>query len=173
MRPNKQTLDAAGNSPWVPIDFRVNGFGVGIGVNVSSGGVLTYSIQHTFDSVSDPVSVSIARVTTVATVAFEEPHGKSVDDSITVTGITEDNLTGTFAIASVPTDLTLTYTVVDTGSAAETAKASVFSVFEHDTLTGLSAAADGGYVLPPSAIRLVVSAFTSGNVTANYLFLSK
>ena len=74
MRPIKQTLDALGNAPWIPVNFRTNDFGVGIGVNVSSGGVLTYSIQHTFDLVSDAVSVSIARITTVATVTFDDPH---------------------------------------------------------------------------------------------------
>ncbi len=125
MKPAKQTLTALSNAPWVPVDYRVNGFGIGIGVNVSDGGVLTYSIQHTFDPVSAPVSVSIARVTTAATVTFDEAHGKSIGDSITVTGTTEDNLVGTFAIASVPTDTTLTYTVTDTGSAAESARASV------------------------------------------------
>ena len=173
MKPIKQTLGAAGNSDWIPIDYRVNGFGVGIGVNVSDGSTLTYSIQHTFDSTSDAVAVSIARVTTVATATLADPHGKSVGDSITITGISEDNLTGTFAIASVPSDTTLTYTVADTGAVSESAKATVYSVFEHETLSGLAVSSDGGYTLPPSAIRLIVSAYTSGNVAANYLFLSK
>ncbi len=173
MRPNKQTLDALGNSPWMPVDYRINDFGVGIGVTVSDGGVLTYSIQHTFDQVFERIPVSIARVTTVATVTFVEPHNKSVGDSIAIGGTQEANLKGTFDIASVPSDTTLTYTVANTGSTSENAQATPYSVFEHETLSGLSANSDGGYTLPPSAIRLVVSAFTSGNVTANYLFLSK
>lgn len=173
MRPKKQTLAAVGSSNWLPVDFRGDQFGIGIGVNVSSGSTLTYSIQHTFDNVYEVQNVAIARVTTTATVTFDSPHGKVTGDSINITGTREDNLAGTFAIASTPSDTTLTYTVSDTGSTAESAKATVYSVFEHESLTGLSATADGGYTLPPSAIRLIVSAHSAGNVTANYQFLSR
>ncbi len=173
MKPKKQTLDAAGNAPWHVVDYRISDFGIGIGVNVSSGSTLTYSIQHTFDNPFTIVPVTIARVTTTATVTFAEPHGKSIGDSINITGTREDNLAGVFDIATVPSTTTLTYTVLDTGSAAESAKATVFSVFEHDSLTGLSVNADGGYTLPPSAVRLICSAHTTGTVDANYYFLSK
>lgn len=172
MKPKKQVLTAAGNSDWITNDYRVSDFGVGIGVNVSSGGVLTYSIQHTFDQTDTPISCTIARVTTVATVTFTEPHGKSAGDSINVIGTRESNLAGVFDIATVPSDTTLTYTVSNTGSAAENASAILYSVFNHDSLTGLSVNADGGYSLSPSAMRISVTAFTSGNVTANYIFSS-
>ena len=173
MRPKTQTLSAVGNSPWLPIDYRGDQFGIAIGVNLSDGATLTYSIQHTFDPAFNAVDCTISRTTTVATVTFTSAHGKVTGDSIIVSGIREPNLSGTFAIASTPSDTTLTYTVVDTGSTSESAKAVLYSVFEHDSLTGLSVTADGGYTLPPSAIRLIVSAFTDGNATANYNFLSR
>jgi len=172
MRPKKQSLSAAGSANWIPVSEIGAHFGIGIGVNVSNGGTLTYSIQHSFDDPQTTIDCTIARVTTVATVTFTSPHGKDVGDSIAVSGITEDNLLGTFAVASVPSTTTLTYPVADTGSAAESAKAVLFSVFEHDTLTGLTGNADGGYTLPPSAVRLTISAFTDGVAEANYRFLS-
>lgn len=170
MRPKKQTLSAAGDANWIPVDYRGNQFGVSVGVNVS--GALTYSIQHSFDSPFDEKPVTITRVTTTATADFGEPHGKVVGDSINVIGIREDNLDGVNAITAVTAN-TVDYVVADTGSTSEEGKAVLFSVFDNDDLNGLTVSADGGYVLPPSVTRLSVSAFTSGTVTANFTFLSR
>ena len=119
MRPKKQTLDSQGNANWLPVDYRSNDFGIGIGVNLSDSGSLTYSIQHSFDNPHDDIDCVITRSGTTATATFKEPHGKAVGDSITVTHNREDNLKGTFDIASVPSDATLTYTVAATGSTQE------------------------------------------------------
>ena len=173
MRPKRQFLDAQGNAPWVPVDYRGTQFGVGIGVNVSDGATLTYSIQHSFDEPELLLDCTISRAATSATARFKEAHGKVVGDSINVTGINEPNLSGVFDIASVPSDTTLTYTVSDTGSTDERARAVLFSVFENADLSGQTGKQNGNYVLPPSVIRLVITAHTDGNATANYNFLSR
>ena len=173
MKPQKQTLSAVGSTDWLPVDWRGDQYGIGVGANVSSGGALTYSVEYTFDNPYDTVAVDIARVTTVATVTFAVAHGKSVGDSITVTETREDNLAGTFAIATVPSDLTLTYTVSNTGSAAESAQAAVFTVFADTNFSAISASANALINTPVSMIRTSISAFTSGNLTTNYIFLSR
>ena len=170
MRPKKQSLSAAGDANWIPVDFRGDQFGISIGVNVS--GTLTYSIQHSFDSPYNTMPVTITRTTTTAVADFGEPHGKVVGDSINVIGIREDNLDGVHEITAVATN-TVSYVVANTGSTSEQGKAILFSVFENDDLTALTASADGGYVLPPTVTRLSVSSYTSGTVTANFTFLSR
>jgi len=169
MRPKKQTLSAAGNAPWIPVNQRGENYGIGIGVAFSDGATLTCSIQHSFDDPNLKVSCTIARVTTTATVTFASPHGMVVGDSINIVGCREANLSGVFAVASVPSTTTLTYTVSDTGATAVSAQAVLFTVFNNDDLTGLAASADGGYVLPPSVMRLAVTAYTDGIVVANFI----
>ena len=82
------------SSPWIPVNYRSRDFGLAIGVDLSEGASLTYSIEHTF-----------------------EPIG---------------NISGNPAIQT------------------------------HESLVNLTASADGNYEYPPTAVRMVVSTFTSG-----------
>lgn len=170
MRPKKQTLSALGSTDWIRVSHLTGAFAVGIGVNLSNGAVLTYSIQHTFDSPTLFIDATIARVTTVATVTFANSHGKAVGDSIVIENSGDTNLDGTFAIASVPTTTTLTYTVADTGIASASVKAALFSVFNNDGLTAQTASEDGNYAFPPSMVRLTITAYTGGEATVNFIF---
>lgn len=171
MRPKQQKLTALGTSPWVVVDFHSGAFGVGIGVNLSESADLTYSVQFTFDNPFKELDCTITRATTVATATFSENHGKAVGDDIQVNGIREDNLKGLFVIASVPSETTLTYTVVDTGSTSEKAKAVLYSVFTHPDLSSLTTKAEAALSQPPTAIRLNCTVFAVGTVTANYTFV--
>jgi hypothetical protein len=83
-------------SQWVPLDI-YDEFNVGIGV-VLNPGVLTYTVEHTFDDV--------------------------------------------FATGFEP---------------------STAATFNHATLAAQSSSADGSYVSPPVAVRLAISAYTSGS----------
>ena len=172
MKPKKQTLTAAGASAWVPVDYRGSQFGIGIGAQCSNDWNGTYSIQHTFDDPYNTIDCTISRTTTTASITFPSEHGLVVGDSVTVTGIREDNLSGTFPVAAITSATVCTYTVSDTGSAAENAKVTPMKVFEHDTLTAKTATADGGYDLPPACIRANVTTFTAGDLIVNYRFLS-
>jgi len=88
-------------SQWLGLDWRNrNNFNVGLGVKFSSGGAMTYTVQHTFDDL---------------------------------------NASG----------------FVEAGAATH----------NHDTLVALTAANDGNYTNPPTAIRLAITAHTGGTAT--------
>jgi len=54
MRPIQRTLSAVGVSTWIPVDYRQAPFEIGIGVALSPGSSLTYTVEHTFDNIQDP-----------------------------------------------------------------------------------------------------------------------
>ena len=53
MRPIRETVSSATPSGIIPLDWRQSDFKVGLGVSLSSGAVMTYSVQHTFDDIFD------------------------------------------------------------------------------------------------------------------------
>ena len=54
MRPIRVTVGAQDVSSVVPLDTYQDPFNVSIGVSLSGGSTLTYSVQHTFDDVQAP-----------------------------------------------------------------------------------------------------------------------
>lgn len=54
MRPITVTVSSATNSTVIPMDTYQTPFSVGIGVVLSAGASLTYTVQHTFDNVFAP-----------------------------------------------------------------------------------------------------------------------
>lgn len=50
MRPQVVTVSSQAISVPQPVNWRERNFKLGIGVAISSGAVLTYSVQHTFDN---------------------------------------------------------------------------------------------------------------------------
>lgn len=52
MRPITQSRTGVGSTAGIPMDHYISPFNVGFGVVVS--GVVTYTVQHTFDNVFDP-----------------------------------------------------------------------------------------------------------------------
>ena len=104
MRRQEVTLSSATSSNPLPVDYRAQVFNIGIGCAISSGAVLTYSIQYTFDDV----------------------YASGYDPS-----------TGNW--------------------------------FTHSVLTGRTTNADSSITSPVTAVRLTVSAYTGGSVTAVFL----
>jgi hypothetical protein len=51
MRPIRVTVGAVANSAPIPLDTYRGPFNVGIGVVLSAGASLTYTVEHTFDDV--------------------------------------------------------------------------------------------------------------------------
>lgn len=51
MRPIRVTVDSATASRPIPMDHYRDPFNVGVGVALSAGASLTYTVQHTFDDV--------------------------------------------------------------------------------------------------------------------------
>lgn len=53
-RPVRVTVSSATSSAVIPLNTYGDPFNVGIGCDVSAGGSLTYTVQHTFDDVWSP-----------------------------------------------------------------------------------------------------------------------
>lgn len=51
MRPIRVTVSSQTTSAVIPLDMYQDPFNVGIGVALSAGATLTYTVQHTFDDV--------------------------------------------------------------------------------------------------------------------------
>ncbi len=173
MRQTTQILSAAGAAPWVPVDYRGTQFGVAIGVSVSNGATLNYTVQHSFDDPYEQVPVTITRAGAVATALFKEPHGLVAGDSINVLGHREDNLLGVFDVATAPSDTTLTFAVQASGATSVRGSAVVFSVHNNDDLTNQTTTQDGNYAFPPAVMRLRLNSYTDGQAKASYRFLSR
>lgn len=54
MRPVRYTVSSATSGAVIPMDQYLGPFNVGIGVAVSAGASLTYTVEHTFDDVFSP-----------------------------------------------------------------------------------------------------------------------
>ncbi len=182
MRPVRVTLNAAGYSQWVPIDYIEAWFGIGVAVVLSEDGNLTYTVQHTFDSdLVDPGDitslVTISRTTTVATVTDTGPlgigHGLTTGDSVILRDSGAANLNQPaplfgkgdvgVTVASTPSTTTWTYTVANSGPTADAGNCHVarWRVF-NSTLAAQTARGAVTYNYPVRAVRLYVSAYTAG-----------
>lgn len=162
MRPITVRLGALGVTPWVPMDRAQKNFKAALGVTLSSGATLTYTVQHTFDLLSIPdQNFAITRASTVATVTRVN-HGLSVGDwlSAVACGAPFD---GEFAVASVVDDDTFTYTVSGSGLTANgPGWLRVARVFPNSTLVAKIVSADGNFAYPPVACRLKITSYTDG-----------
>jgi hypothetical protein len=182
MRPVKITMNAAGYSQWVPIDYIESWFGIGVGVILSEDGNLTYGVQYTFDEftadVQGLVSIAIARSGTTATVTdagqYGIGHGLSVGDSVIVSGTGSTQLDsqaptwGTggplgWNVASTPSPTSYTYTCANAGPAADQGVTRVIRlrVFT-STLTAQTTRGTVTFNYPVRAVRLYVSSYTAG-----------
>jgi archaellum component FlaF (FlaF/FlaG flagellin family) len=99
-RPVRVTVGSVASSNVIPLNTYGDPFNVGIGCDVSAGGSLTYTVQHTFDDVQSP---------------------------------TFNPATATW--------------------------------FSNSTIVAQTADRDGNYAFPVTAVRLTVTAWTSGTVT--------
>lgn len=54
MRPIRVTVSSATVSNVIPLDQYISPFNLGLGVSLSAGASLTYTVQHTFDDVFSP-----------------------------------------------------------------------------------------------------------------------
>lgn len=100
MRPIRATVSSQTTSAVIPMDIYLDPFNVSIGVALSAGASLTYTVQHTFDDVF-----------------------------------------------------------------ASNFNAATATWYPHASLATKTASADGNYAFPVTAIRLNVTAYTSGSAT--------
>lgn len=163
------TVGSATKSAWIPLDPNQAPFAVGFGVTLPATVNLTYKVQHSFDTPARGVLCQITRSTTTATLTLTD-HGLTTSDSIVVSGAGAP-FDGTYDVAGVTNANVITYTVSNSGAALSdpAAKVAVMRVFDHPVVTGKTAASDGNYAFPVRAVRLNVTAYTSGKATLTLL----
>lgn len=54
MRPIRVTVSSATTSNVIPLDQYISPFNIGLGISLSAGASLTYTVQHTLDDVYSP-----------------------------------------------------------------------------------------------------------------------
>jgi hypothetical protein len=168
MRSTLTPVGATGPGQWFPIDTVQSGFGVGYFCSVQQGSNLTYKIQHGFyDPAVDQMSViSIMRVTTTATLTFPIVVTPKVGDVVVIIGAGAP-FDGTYDIASVIDASNITYTVLNSGLTTANAGAQALIIrTEDDPYTvNQTSSKSGNIAFPTNAIRLNVTAYTSGAVS--------
>lgn len=164
MRQKTFNLAEAGSTVWLPLDTKLTNFQAALGVSLSNGATLTYTVQHTLSDLGNNQDCTISQSTTVATVTLND-HGLVVGDSVVVDKIINNtNLSGTRAVASVIDANQFTYTADNSATVAATdTKLVALNVFPHATLVNNTASADGNYLFPVSATRLTITAYTDGS----------
>jgi len=170
MRPQSVSLSAAGFSPWLNINRMPQGnFGVAFAGEISSGASLTWGVQHTYDQLYEPtIEWSASRTTTTGTIT-RTAHSLSVGDWVQMDAAAPFNQA--YSVASVVDANTFTITVANSGVtsvAKSSANLWTARVIDH-TVTAKTTSAEGSYTVPPTAIRLNVSAYTSGNVSLSVI----
>ena len=167
MRSTLTPLGATGAGPWFPLDTLQSGFGVGYFCSVQESSTLTYKIQHGFyDPSKDEQQVYITRSTTTATLTFlERACAPKIGDSIVVTGAGAP-LDGTFDIAGVTSSTVVTYAVANSGNTVSNAGAHALLIRTEDDpiVVSKTASTSGNIAFPINAMRLNVTAYTSGAV---------
>jgi hypothetical protein len=183
MRPVRVVLNAAGYSQWVPVAYNESWFGTTVAVVLSENASLTYSVQYTCDFMQANYTplygpISVARVTTTATVTDVGPyglgHGLTTGDNVIIKGTNTTNLdspsptygTGDLGwqIASTPSTTTYTYTVANSGATASVGSPTVarLRVFTHATLAAQTTRQVGSLNYPVRAVRLYISTYSAG-----------
>ena len=167
MRHKKQTLSEQAIAPWIPVNYRGSNFQGGVSVTFS--GVAVASLQFTLDNPYDSMPCEISQTGTTVTLVFKENHGKSVGDSVRVNGVRDDAVSGTHVITAVSEPMLSFETT--TGTFSGSGSAVVYSVFDHPDMTAISDNAEAGFQQAPTAVRLNVTSYTDGAVSANYTFV--
>jgi hypothetical protein len=173
MRPQRVVLSAAGASQWIPLDVYEMPFNVGVGVNFTGGAVATASVQVTTGSPFQEFVCSFTQATTTVTINTNTPHGLAIGDSIVVQGSpgagaggSFTNFDGTYAVASVPSTTSVTITVAPSQTITSPYQiiCAFLPVFTASTFNGVTTDTSGTIPGPVGAIRLNISAYTSGAV---------
>ncbi len=171
MRPVRVRGSANGNSAWIPLNRYATSIAIALGLIFSSNKNLTAAVQYTLDPL-EPQDCNITRSTTTATLKLTN-HGLSVNDSVVVSAAGAP-LDGTYAVASVVDQNTITYTVANSGvTAAIQVQVIPLRVLVHPVLTGITANTDSNFSAPPTACRLSVSSYTAGYVDLDIVSGSK
>jgi len=109
VRPIRVTVSSAAASNVIPLDQYISPFNIGLGVSLSAGASLTYTVQHTFDDVFsstfDPATANwFSHATMVSkTTSFDGNYAYPVTAiRLNVTVYTSGSATMTVVQAGIP-----------------------------------------------------------------------
>ena len=100
-------VDGLCESAWLPMDYNIRNFNAGLGVDISSGAVLTYTVQHTFDDVYSSTFVESTAVT--------HNHDNMVAQTVSSDGNYTNPPTATRVDLTAYTSGSLNYNVIQSG----------------------------------------------------------
>jgi len=172
MQPAILSRAAVGPTPWIPVNSRAKDFKVGLGVELSQGATITYTVQHCFANFQEDQwrYVSLSQTLTTITVtdsgADGNGHGLVAGDWVRFRGSGDATNTDgiDFTIATTPSDTTYTITSTTSQSLTGLPGTKVLSarVFPHASLAAQTARGNGSYDFPVRAVRLNITAYTGG-----------
>ena len=163
MRPVSVTLSASGASQWAPVNCYSEG-PIGLYFDITSGATLTSKVQLTADDLIDDKYCAIAQSGTTATLVLFD-HGLSVGDSVVVMGAHPADLDGERTVVSVVSVNIVTYTATNSATRAVEARAIPLRVFDHASMSAMTAKTQGSQATPVTGIRLNNTAYTDGTAT--------
>jgi hypothetical protein len=136
---------------------------------LSSGAVLTYSIEYSLDNAQDPMNLTqqftLSRTTTVLTIT-KTAHGLSVGDWVKLWGNGGANLDAEFNVATVVDADNITVAIADSGLTAGNGVGWMQTLRVLPLTSPTGNTVDGSYGLDHvvTAVRINVSSWTSGTV---------
>jgi hypothetical protein len=165
MRFTSTPLGATGAGDWVVIDSEQEAFGVGYFVGVQASSTLTFKIQHGWSVVPQDEQQfnTLTRSTTTATLKVPSALTVKVGDSIVVRGAGAP-FDGTFDVAGVTNQTTITYTVANSGPTTAPLGGFVrlIRTIDDPVVTGKTSSTEGNLAFPCSHIRLNLTAWAAG-----------
>jgi len=139
-------------------------YSICLGVKLTSGASLTYSVQHTFDNPwQSSIDWSASRSTTTGTIT-KIAHGLSVADWVQFDAAAPFN--ASYAVAGYTDADTFTVTVANSGATSVgwgSAQIHTAKVFNHQNLVSKTSSDFDNYAFPARACRLIITSYTSGS----------
>lgn len=168
MRTQTVSQSAVGVTPWLPLNYRQSPFNASVAVDFDSNVVgMTYTVEHTFDDFGAFIqNVQLSQTTNTVTATFPANHDLNTNDTVVVSGSGIPGGDGQF-IATVTGLTTLTYQNATSQTATSSGNVLVARIrpFPKTAMTAKTTIAEDVYSAPVTAVRLNVTATTSGKAT--------
>lgn len=167
MRTQTVSLSAVGVTPWLPLNYRQSPFNASVAVDFDSVGAMTYTVEHSFDDFGAFVQFAqFSQSVNTVTVTFPAAHDLSTNDTLVVNGSGMVGGDGQFPV-TVTGLTTLTYqnATSQTATASPTVLVARIRPFPKTAMTAKTTIAEDLYLAPVTAVRLNVTAYTTGKAT--------
>ena len=161
MRPITLDWDSPGISPWAPVNAYEDE-SLGLYFFLGPQAAITVSVQLTVDDLSNVKDCTVSQSGTTVTVVFSN-HQLAVGDAVVISNSGYSTLNGNREIASVVDENTITYELFGSNTISSTpAKAVGLHVFDHATLVGVTANAQGVQSGPITAVCMNITDYIIG-----------